>query len=340
MAMKSKIADEEIRKYINEGKTNAQIAKALGVKQPNINVRINKLRAEFGKLLPDPEQPAKPEALKFENIQKDDRLMLDGKRLVIVAVGTEGFSFRNMQGSIKFTHRKEFEKNIKNYTKVPPGDPQGAPVKAYKVDPKPKISAGDIKVGGKPIKDLPDKDKAKIVEHLQEKIAPDPPIISSLLEGRKPATINPEFEAAVQEMVAENEAKKVPCVHFTQNCKDPRGDDFVCTECQDYQDELAEEAGKPEPIHLDLEMDSISDPVESFGSAPDDYTDPEWFDKPIPRKGTVERAIWDKAYKEIEEIRTLRSTILSALNCGERLPNTEVGLYNKYVSKYQQEVGA
>lgn len=96
-----------------------------------------------------------------------------------------------------------------------------------------------------------------------------------------------------------------------------------------------------EPIHIDLEMDSISDPIEPITIIfeQEDYHDPEWFDKPIPRKGTVERVIWDKAYKEIEEIQTLRATFLSALNRGQPLPNTYVDKYNRYVSKYGQEVG-
>lgn len=104
-------------------------------------------------------------------------------------------------------------------------------------------------------------------------------------------------------------------------------------------------ASGDQPLHLDLEMDDMTDPVEPFGpinlnDEEPDYIDAEWFDKPIPRKGTVERAIWDKAYKEIGEIQTLRATLLSALNRGDRLPNTYVDRYNKYVTKYSGEVGA
>jgi len=106
----------------------------------------------------------------------------------------------------------------------------------------------------------------------------------------------------------------------------------------DASENIIASANKMEPLHIDLEMEDSADPVHPFEDV--DYTDTEWFDKPIPRKGTVERAIWDKAYQEIAEIQTLRASIQTALSKGGRLPTVDIERYNKFVSKYSEEVGA
>ena len=71
------------------------------------------------------------------------------------------------------------------------------------------------------------------------------------LTGRKPATINPVFEAAVQEMVAEHEAKK-------------------------------------ETVKIDLEMESSADPVSLFPRESEGYIDPGWG---VTKQGPEERPI-------------------------------------------------
>lgn len=237
---KSKVTEEQIVKVLRDPLYTSDRQRALALGQTPSGAHTKKfreLREKYG--IPQPEAGKRgrmagqkkaenqPGALRFNDIKKDDRLMRDGKRLIVVAIGEQGVSLRGMDGSIKFLHRQDFEKNAGEYIKVPPGDPQGAPVKTY-IDPTLKLSAGDIKVNGQPIKNLPDEDKKKIVDKLKEDAEP-----------RKPGmTINSEFEAAVQEMEAEHEARKIV------------------------------------PVHIDLEMEDSADPVSPFRDV--DYTDSEW----------------------------------------------------------------
>jgi hypothetical protein len=390
--MKSQITDEQIFALLDENKTNAEISRVLGVKQTNINSRINKLRSkhEFhlqdGVKKADPIQEAsdlpkeqksgtkrgtatppkaardvKPKAqpiestykvpvpppgtelLRFEDIRSGDKLLRNGKPVEVVSTGRVAMTIKDRFGYKAEVTKKYFDDNPGKFTR----------------DEALKITAGDVKVNGQPIKNLPDSVKEKIVDKLKDdaaQFAADRTqeqhinnVADTIFPGtRKAAIINPEFEAAVQEMEAALKAKKesIPCVHFTQDCTYPALDN--CEECPDYQDELAKEAATIDsvsadagPIHIDLEMDDSTDPVNlTAATDPDDYPDPEWFDKPIPRKGTVERVIWDKAYAEIGEIQKLRAILQTALNSGERLPTTYVDKYNRYVSKYIGEVGA
>jgi len=107
---------------------------------------------------------------------------------------------------------------------------------------------------------------------------------------RKPATINPDFEAAVQDMIAMNEAKEEAIINSAPN--------------------------DVNPISLDLDEP--------------DYIDPEWgvieFQK-MPKKGIVELAIWEQAYAKIEKYHSLQETLKEKINTGQSLP---VVLLNEY----------
>lgn len=157
---------------------------------------------------------------------------------------------------------------------------------------------------------------------------------------RKPGiTINPEFEAAVQEMEADLKAKKkaIPCIHLTQDCKEPRGEDCECSECEDYK-ELLKESEKS--LKLDLEMEDSADPVELPGDIPesDGYIAPEWkFDRPAQ---TIENIIMEKARREVEKVQELKQVLRRSLDIGEMISPTIVMDYNCIVEKYSREVGA
>jgi hypothetical protein len=142
-------------------------------------------------------------------------------------------------------------------------------------------------------------------------------------------TINPVFEAAVQEMEAQHKAKMepAPCVHFNQDCNAPETDS--CEECKDFKDE----------IKLDLEMESSADPVSPFARKPAGYIDPEWFNT-LPRQGTVEYRIWQKAIQGIKDLNAARDEIKKALEVGDRLPAPYIERYNRIASKYSEEAGA
>jgi len=299
---------------------------ALGVTPSGtVGKKFRELREKHG--IPEPERdkrggrrigPADESgALRVDDIRKDDRLMYGKKRLIVLSVDDEGLRLRRMDGNEYRLSWRQFKANASQYTKVPAGDPQGSPVKSYRIEPE---------------KSTPEptglKTKFEQVVERQKEILTSESSVKDLA-GRKSATINQDFEDAVCEMEAEHDARKAaPKVV-------DRGDG--------YSEIVRAEPAIPAmaPVHIDLEMEDSADPVKlTVKSDPEDYTDPEWFERPIPRKGTVERAIWDKAYKEISEIQTLRSSIRTALDRGDRLPASEVDRYNKYVSKYGEEAGA
>lgn len=94
-----------------------------------------------------------------------------------------------------------------------------------------------------------------------------------------------------------------------------------------------------ESIKLDLEMENSADPVSPFTREPEGYIDPEWFNT-LPRKGTVEYRIWQKAIQGIKDINAARDEIKKALEVGDRLPASYVERYNRIASKYSGEAGA
>jgi hypothetical protein len=62
--MKSKITDEEIFALIDEGKKNSEIARHFGVSQPSMNKRINILRQKHESNLPEGTKKGEPELTK------------------------------------------------------------------------------------------------------------------------------------------------------------------------------------------------------------------------------------------------------------------------------------
>lgn len=168
---RSKLTEEQIIKVLRDPQytSERQRCVALGLTASgSYSKKFQALRKKHG--IPEPE-PAKPgkqvkrdeaDALKFEDIQKNDRLMREGKRLIVVDIDAEKITLQRMTGSTFMLTKEEFE-STGGYIRVPAGDPQGSPVKTY---------------------------------------------IDSTLKASKPASINQEFEKAVQEMVEENQPQR------------------------------------------------------------------------------------------------------------------------------------
>lgn len=360
---KSKIADEEIRKYISEGKNNAQIAKALGTSQPNINTRCNKLRKEYGNLLPDPEPEAKKavsveqlppepaETIKPFPFEPKEPVIFAGQHHTVRSVGETRMVLvrnANMQAvtimledynagraQVRKVDEKKpnaFEKIIRNH-KRPDEDPEVA---------EPKIDFLDL-----PEKSAEDEPEKTVFEKVAAKAKSD----------RKPANVNPDFETAVQEMEEERYAPTVESLFVPEAAKEKAIPDLPiipsllegrkpATINQEFED-LFDQASQfhAEPISLDLEMQPNTDEtvhykeVKPFENSPEpkDYIDPEWFEG--PEKGTIEYRMWQEYLQKIQKIDEARSAIRKALDSGDRLPAEYVQKYNGIVSKYQ-EVGA
>ncbi len=300
MAGNYKVSDEQIIELIEKGLNNRQIALELGLKPAgNFNNRCREIRKgcdpgsigkRRGRPTTKPETPTAgpvPQAteskapdigLRFDELRPGVKFLRNGKPIFVKAVTNKNeITIEDRFGYKGVIGRKYFDDNPGKFARAE----------------QPEI--GDIKIAGTPIKDLPDTDKEKIAKHLRPE--------------RQQAVINPEFEAAVKEMEEDLKARKqnqsvedlfapdaaqvhedvkeesIPCIHFLQNCKDPRGDDFDCSECSDYIDamEIVEASEKAEPFNLDLEMNDNTDPVEHFKDV--DYTDEAW--------GDVEKEISD-----------------------------------------------
>ena len=247
---KSKVSDEQIIEKMMKLKnpSDRQIAIACGV-TPNgsFSNRLREIRRNNKIPEPDRTRKGRPPAkdtdiLRFEDVRKDDRLMKGKKRLIVLAVKDDELLLQRMDGTSFTISRKTFNATAE-YSKVSAGDPQAGPVKAY-IDPSLKI--GDIKVCGQPIKTMSDGLKEKILNGLKEGEKASSGMSEAIADAyglpakdRKPATINPEFEAAVKEMEAQHKSKK-------------------------------------DPIKIDLEMESSADPVSLFPQEPQGYIDPEW----------------------------------------------------------------
>lgn len=173
MPKEFKYTDQQILAVLKDPsyKSNRQRAIALGT-LPNggMNRRINEVREKYG--LPEPEpskigRPAKKKEdmgiLKYEEIKKDDRLIHDKKRLIVLAIDSQEMTLKRMTGSTFVLSRKRFDAMAKDFKKLPTGDPQGGPVTTYYIPPGTEV--GDINIAGTAIKDLPDEDKQGIISH-------------------------------------------------------------------------------------------------------------------------------------------------------------------------------
>lgn len=297
---KSKVSDEQIIELIEKGLNNRQIAIELELSPTGqINNRCRELRKHHG-------TAETVRALKFEDIKKDDRLMREGKRLIVVVIDEYGLSVKNMREQILTISRKDFEKTASEYTKVPAGDPQGSPVKIY-TDPT--LKAGDVKIGCQSIKNLSDTVKGKIVEGLKEGLKERTgksveELFSPTEKEAKKSIVNPDFEAAVKEMEETTDS----CDTCPYRGLETMDDVAECNVCEDGELRKA-----------------ISEP---------DYIDPEWG---IPIKEAsqgVETKIMEKANKEIEEFKNLKAELSKALEVGGRLPGAITDKHNNIVSKY------
>jgi hypothetical protein len=295
---KSKFTDDEIYALIDEGKTNAQISRAMGMTQGSVNTRINRLRAQGEKAKegskqtePKPEKPVELTGTPFP-FDRNEQIMYDGKLHIVNSIGKDRMIIReNATLTPKTLTTDDFERNKSLFKKLKSkSENQYENIARNRPDEEPEKSVETL------FKPEPSPDQKtkfeKLVERMREEAV-----------TRKPATINPVFEAAVQDMVAQNEAKK-------------------------------------EPIKLDPEMESSVDPVSPFPKEPEGYIDPEWMCKPIPHKGTLEYRIWQKAYNEIKAYHEAKADVEKALLSGGRLPATVTDKYNRIVSKYGEEAGA
>lgn len=167
---KRKVSDEQIIEKLQDPSITSyrQVAQALGTTPSGeFNNTCRQLCKRHGipeKIQKNGRKPAggnqvSDTALKFEEIQREDRLMRNGKRLVVIATGDAGFSVRNMMEKIIFVSREDFEKDAAQYIKVPAGDPKAAQAETNK---KPAFIRQDFEECFKPIHQVvKDADKSK-----------------------------------------------------------------------------------------------------------------------------------------------------------------------------------
>lgn len=137
------------------------------------------------------------------------------------------------------------------------------------------------------------------------------------LDGRKPGmTINPVFEAAVQDMVAQNEAKEQPIVP----------ESMIREAVQSAIDDTTN-------IKLDLEMESSADPVSPFTREPEGYIDPAYsFDRePEPAKPEIRDYLSD--------INQLLDILVGDCAESEMAEQTKKLICYKLVIGFKREIG-
>lgn len=309
MSKKSRVSDEQIIELIEKGLINSHIARELGVTLGSISVRCNQLRKKHNSL-PEPAKKSTKRTIDLDNLPE--------------------------------VEPPPSLKEKASADTIPP--------EPVKLDPFPFEPKDDVIYGGQ--------------LHRVRSVGATRMILCRNAD-LKSVTITLEEWNRNKDMIrAAEEKPQNTYEHITRNRPDEEPEDAKAPEtifekvairskAEKKPAQSVENLFQPDPadaaiesapvdagpIHIDLEMDDSADLVE-LPRGEQDYVDPEWFDKPIPRKGTVERAIWDKAYQEISEIQTLRATIQTALSRGDRLPAAYVDKYNKYVSKYSGEVGA
>ncbi|MDD4566194.1 MAG: hypothetical protein PHE79_12065 [Eubacteriales bacterium] len=257
---KARIADEEVRKYINEGRSNYWIFKEAGVNY----ARIDKLRKEYGKPLPDPEKPVEVKvgpAPVVESVQPEPKqarpFPFEPKESVIYS--GQMHTVRSVGESRMVLRRNADMKGVT----ILLDDYNAGRASIRKVDEKKTNTYEHITRNRREDEEAED---AKAPQTVFERIA-------ARKADRKPATVNQDLEEMFKPVhEPEKMAEYRPCTHFLKDCED----------CQDYKDamKIAEASEKAEPFNLDLEMDSISDP-EPFSNI--DYVDSDW--------GKVEREI-------------------------------------------------
>ncbi len=233
----TKFTNDEIDNLISEGKTNAEIARAMGKTQTSVNARINRRRAEMEKPKVVEPKPPEPKTEKTTESTSNhfpftygEQIMYDGKLHIVNSVGKDRMIIReNATLTPKTITTDDFERNKGLFKKLKPkSESQYENIARNRPDEEPEKSVETL------LKPEPAPDAKKLIENI-----PTSESSAKALENRKPATINPEFEAAVKEMEAQHKSKKAP-------------------------------------IKIDLEMESSADPVKPFTREPQGYIDPEW----------------------------------------------------------------
>jgi hypothetical protein len=217
MANRAEVTEEQIIRVLRNPQYTSERQRciALGIVPSGSQIKkFNTLRKRYG--IPDPE-PGKrgkamsintiapaPAPLKFDDIQKDNRLMWRKKRLIVILKTDEEIRFRRMDGSEYKLSRKQFEETAAEYTLVPPGDPQGGPVKTY-IDHSLKVGkAVDAVFGTAEITHKTDKKPATINPNLEECFKPAPE-----LTPEERAELEEIAEALKAEMITEDKVKEV-----------------------------------------------------------------------------------------------------------------------------------
>lgn len=303
---KSKFTDDEIYALIDEGKTNAQIARAMGMTQGSVNTRINRLRAQGEKAKEETKPPeSKPEAFTEPKdnpfpFERNEQIMYDGRLHIVNSVGQDRMIIReNATLTPKTITADDFEKNKALFKKLKPkSENQYENITRNRPDEEPEK-----------LKHQPATEQKTKFEQVAERLKENEKASSGMSEAiadtyglpakepKKPGmTINPVFEAAVQEMEAQYKAKK-------------------------------------EPIKLDLEIESSADPVNPFTRESEGYIDPAYsFDrKPEPVKPEIRDYLSD--------INQLLDILIGDCTEPEMAEQTKKLICYKLVIGFKREIG-
>lgn len=125
---KSKFTDDEIYALIDEGKTNAEIARAMRMTQPNVNTRINRLRAQNEKakteIKPPESRPEESASVATGNsfpFVYGEQIMYDGRLHIVNSVGKDRMIIReNATLTPKTITVDDFERNKALFKKLKP----------------------------------------------------------------------------------------------------------------------------------------------------------------------------------------------------------------------------
>jgi len=305
---KSKFSDAEMEQCEAMGMKPSEIAKKFGVTPAAITQRQAKKNREQEAKLPTEEPVPEPVvAAKPFPFKSGDQVIYSGRLHTVESVGEARMILRQ-------------NANLQTVT-IMLEDYNAGRAYIIKCDEKKtnayeKIRRNTRRPDEEPEADAPKIDYLDLPEEPKEDepgIAAEKPIL------KKPGmTVKPEFEAlfTAVDVASKKDIDAVP--------------------------------GEVGSINLDLEMDELSDPdpyidepsdLPGWPSEPKNYTDPEW-GVVSPKKGTIECAIWERAYNEIEEYHKAKQEVECALISGCRLPAIVTDRYNRIVSKYSGEVGA
>jgi hypothetical protein len=236
---KSKIADEEIKKYINEGKGNAQILKELGVSY----ARTDAPRKEYGNLLPSREQPVEqktdsaPDAPPPEHTGTAKPFPFEPKDDVIY--GGQLHRVRDVGKARMILCRNA---DLKGVT-IMLDDYNAGRADVRKVGEKPPIKTAGEDIMLKRRRQDEEPEGVKAPETIFERVT-----------ARK-ADRKPDAEKTVEDLFARNEQAS-------------------CGMSEAVADAYGLPAQPMDLAHIDLEMDDMTEPMGPFKDI--DYTDSEW----------------------------------------------------------------